>query len=75
MTIKSHRIGSRGSHKVKKENSKANGIRRMMTNEEYEIEKVEIEVHLKVMMELLQKEKEDQRCGFLMRRKLRWNKL
>jgi hypothetical protein len=48
---------------------------RQMSDEEYEREKAEIEVHLEVMMELLQKEKEDQRCGFLMRRKLRWHKL
>jgi hypothetical protein len=37
--------------------------------------RIEIEVHLGVMMELLQKEEEDQRCGFLMRRKLKWHKL
>ena len=35
----------------------------------------EIEVHLEVIMELLQKNKEDQRCGFLVRRNMRWHKL
>ena len=75
MTIKSHRRGSEGSHKRKTEDAKVNGICRRMTNEEYESEKAEIEVHLVVLMELLQKEEEDQRCGFLMRRKLKWHKL
>ena len=60
---------------MKKEDAKANGIWRQMTDEEYERENVEIEDHLEVMMELLHKEKEDQRCGFLMRRKLRWHKI
>jgi hypothetical protein len=46
-----------------------------MTDEEYEREKAEIEVHLEVMMELLQKNEEDQRCGFFMRIKLKWHKL
>jgi hypothetical protein len=75
MTIKSHRRGSEGSHKRKTEDSKANGICRRMIDEEYEREKVEIEVCLGVLMELLQKEEEDQRCGFLMRKKLKWHKL
>ena len=35
----------------------------------------EIEFHLEVIMELLQKNKEDQRCGFLVRRNMRWHKL
>ena len=61
MTIESHSRGSRGSHKERKENSKENGIWRKLSDEEYERENVEIEVHLKVVMELLQKEEEDQR--------------
>ena len=46
-----------------------------MSDEEYEREKVEIKFHLEVMMELLQKKEEDQRCGFLVKRKLKWDKL
>ena len=60
---------------MKKEDAKVNGIREKMSDEDYEREKAKIEVHLEVMMELLQKKKEDQRCGFLIRRKLRWHKL
>ena len=46
-----------------------------MSDEEYEREKAEIEVCMEVMMELLQKKVEDQRCGFLVKRKLKWDKL
>ena len=74
MTNKGHRIGSRGSHKGRKENSKENGIWRQLSDEEYEREKDEIKFHMEVMMELLQKE-EDQRCGFLVKRKLKWDTL
>ena len=59
MTIWSHSRGSGGSHKERKENAKENGIWRKLSDEEYEREKDEIEVHLKVLMELLQKEEED----------------
>jgi hypothetical protein len=72
MTIKSHSRGSGGSHKVKEEDDIVNGIWRKMTDEEeYERKKAEIEVRLGVLMELLQKEREDQRYGFLMRGQLR----
>ena len=54
MTIESHSRGSEGSHKVLKEGAKANGIWRKMTNEDYEREKAEMEVHIEVMMELFQ---------------------
>ena len=46
-----------------------------MSDEEYEREKAETEVHLKVLMELLQKEEEDQRCGLIVKRKVKWHKL
>jgi len=45
---------------VLKEDAKANGIWRQMTNEDSEREKVEMEVHIEVMMDLLQKEKKEQ---------------
>jgi hypothetical protein len=69
----SHRRDSEGIHKRKTKDDKANGICRRMTDEEYEREKAEIEVCLGVLMELLQKEEEDQICGFLMRKKLKWH--
>lgn len=75
MTIKSHNRGSGGSHKLKNEDAKANGMWRPLSDEEYERDKAEIEVCLGVLMGLLQKEEEDQRCGFLMRGKMKWNRL
>ena len=54
MTIDSHSRGSGGSHKGRKENAKANGIWRQLSDEEYEREKAEIKFHMEVMMELLQ---------------------
>ena len=75
MNNKGHIRDSEGNHKVKKENAKENGMRRQMIDEEYEREKDAIEVHMEVMMELLQKKEEDQRCGFLVKRKLKWDKL
>ena len=59
MTIKSHRKGSGGSHKGRKENANENGIWRQLSDEEYEREKAEIKFHLEVIMELLQKKEED----------------
>ena len=53
MTNEVHRIGSGGNHKGRKENAQANGICKQLSDEEYEREKVEIKVHLEVMMELL----------------------
>ena len=46
-----------------------------MSDEEYEREKAEIKFHLEEMMELLQKEEEDQRCVFLMKIKVKWHNL
>ena len=60
---------------MKEEDAKENGIWRKLSDEEYEREKVEIKVHLEVMMELLQKEEEDQRCGFIVKRNLKLGKL
>ena len=34
-----------------------------------------IRIHLEVLMELLQRNKEDQRCGFAMREKMKWHSL
>ena len=46
-----------------------------MSDEEYHREKAEIKVRLKVTMELLQKEEEDQRCAFLVKIKLNWHNI
>ena len=75
MTIESHSRGSGSSHKGRKENFKENGIYKQLSDEEYEREKDEIKLFLEVMMELLQKKEEDQRCGFLVKIKLKWDKL
>ena len=58
MTIESQSRSSGGNHKGRKENAKANGIWRQLSDEEYEREKDEIKFHLEVMMELLPKEEE-----------------
>lgn len=58
MATDSHSRGSKEDHKgrkVKKEDAKANGIWNQLTDKEYEREKVEIRVHIKVLMELLQR--------------------
>ena len=59
---------------MKKEDAKSNGMWRQLSDEEYEREKVDIEVHLGLLMGLLQEE-EDHRCGWIMRKKLKWHKL
>ena len=60
---------------MKEEDAKKNGIWRKLSDEEYEKEKAEIEICLKVLMELLEKEEEDLRCGFLVKRKMKCHKL
>ena len=75
MTVESHSIGSGGNHKVKNEDAKANGMWKQMTDEEYERELAEMRTHLDLLMELLQKSVEDQRCGWIMRKKSKWHGL
>ena len=50
MIVDSHFRSSKKDHsrRKKKENAKANGIWRQLTDEEYEREKVEIAVHLEL---------------------------
>ena len=78
MTTDSHRRGIRdferdhNTMKVKKEDAKTNGIQRQLRKEEYERELAELREkfnNLKMMIE------EDQRWGFLVRRKMKWHKL
>ena len=75
MTSKGHRRALEGSHTRKIEDAKENGMWRQWSDKEYKREKDESIVHLDVMMELLPKEMEDQRFVFLMRRRLKWQKL
>lgn len=78
MATDSHSRGTEEDHgrrKVKKEDAKANGIWKQLTNEEYEREKVEIRVHLEVLMELLQRKEKDQMYGYIMRKKVKWHRI
>ena len=77
MTVDSHfrRSDEDQNRRNKKENSKANGICKKLTDEEYEWEKDEIIVHLELLMELLQRNKKDQRHGWTMRKKVKWQRL
>lgn len=61
--------------KVKREDAKENGIWKQLTDEEYEREKVEIRVHLEVLMELLQRKEKDQKYGYIMRMNVKWYRL
>ena len=49
------------NRRKKKEDAKANGICKQLTDDEYEQEKAKITVHLELLMELLQRNKKDQR--------------
>lgn len=62
MTTDSHREGSRVSHGG-------------MSDEEFDRELAEMKVQLNVLMELLQKSEEDQRCGWILRKKVKWHRL
>lgn len=77
MTSDSRHKGSEINHSrgQKEEDAKTIGIQRKLSKEEYEREKAEIEVQLEVLMEMLQKNKEDQKRGYVMRKKVRWQKL
>ena len=46
-----------------------------MTDEKYERETAEIAVHLELLMEFLQRNKKDQRHGWTMRKKEKWQRL
>lgn len=59
MTTDSHDRGSKRSHKREKEDAKANGIWKQMSDAEYNREKAKIIIHLDLLMELLQRSRED----------------
>jgi len=79
MTTKSHKGESRGSegHHIRRreKDAKENGILKQWTNEEYEKEKAEIEIHLELLMELLQENMKGQRHGWQMRKRVKWQRL
>ena len=52
-----------------------NGIRKELTQEEYEKEKAEIAVHLELLMKLFQENVKDQRHGLLVRKRVKWQRL
>ena len=60
---------------MKKEDAKTNGIWKQMNDEEYKKEIAEMRTDLDLLMELLQRSDEDQRCGWIMRKELKWNGL
>ena len=77
MTTDSHRRDSKGSERdhnrrKEKEYAKENGIRKQLNNEEYDKELAKIREKfnkLKMMIE------ENQRLGWLMKKKLKWQRL
>ena len=75
MTDDSHCIGSKRSHSRGEEYAKENGIWKQMKHEEYDREKVEIRIHIILSMQLLQRSKEYQRCGCILRKKVKWHRL
>lgn len=78
MTTDSHSKGYEEYHnkrKVKKDDSKANGIQRQLSEEEYEREKAEIAVHLELLIKMLQMNKDDQKHGYVMTKKVKWQRL
>lgn len=77
MTVDSHfrRSDEYHNRRKKKENAKVSGICEQLTDEEYEWEKVEITIHLELLMELLQENVKDQTHGWTMRKKVKWQKL
>ena len=77
MTSDSRHKGSEINHNrgQKEKDAKAIGIQRQLSKEEYERENVEIAVQLEVLMEMLQRNEEDQKHGYVMRKKLKWQKL
>ena len=59
MTTNSHRVDSKEIHKIWSAYAKVNAIQKRMNEEEYDRELTEIKQHLTLLMDLLQKRKED----------------
>ena len=77
MTSESRNRGSEINHNKgqKEKGAKAIGIQKQLRKEEYEREKVEIVVQLDVLMEMLQRNEVDQKHGYVIRKKLKWQRL
>lgn len=79
MTTKIHkgerRDSERSNNRKREKDAKANDIRHQLTDEEYEKEKVEIMIHLELLMEFLQDNMKGQRHGWLMRKRVKWRRL
>ena len=75
MTSDSHNRGSERDHSKgqKEKDAKANGTR--MSDEECDKEMAEISVQLEVLMEMLQGNETDQKYGYVMRKKVKWQRL
>ena len=72
MTTDSHAKGSSASQNRVKENASTIG-RKRMSDEEFDREIVEMKIHLSVLMELLHENEEDQRYGWILRkRRVKW---
>ena len=76
MTIDRHRRGSMEGHSKMKENAKYIGIKKRMDQNTFEREIVKIKENFSKLMELLQRSKEDQFFGWVLRRKkIKWKTL
>lgn len=77
MTSDSHNRGSERDYirGQKEKDAKVNGIQRQLRKEEYEREKDDIVVHLQVLMEMLQRNEVDQKNGYVVRKKVKWQRL
>ena len=77
MIVDSHfrRSDEDHSRRKKKENAKVNGICEQLNDEDYEWEKAEIKFCLELLMELLQRNAKDQRHGWTMKKKVKWQRL
>ena len=75
MTTEGNCRGSKEDHNRgnEKEDAKSNGMR--MSQKQFDRERAEINFRLKLLMEMLQRGKVDQRCGWSMKRKITWHRL
>jgi hypothetical protein len=71
MTIDSHDSGSEKGHSKRKEDAREDGKKRM-SDEEFNREMIELKVRLNYVEQLLQEYEENQRCGWIMKKKARW---
>ena len=74
MIVDSHRRGPRKSHSKLKEYAKDIGIKRKLSQEEFDKEIVQIKEKLSELINLLQEGEEDQRQGCILRKKkVKWS--